>query len=381
MNTMEKLSRYSLDRPAELRRLKKEGTKVVGYFVGDFVPEELIYASGAVPVCLVHGGDPESVELAHSVTTRFLCPFARAQIGQRLLQEQQYYQLVDILIGTITCQQLRRVVDLWNHFTDVPVFRLGVPLKTDKYGLEYYLDTLRRLKHRLEELTGSQIKEQKLKEAIALYNRMRELLKKISLLRKRSQPPINTLEFIKLNHVSFLVDPNLMVEALESLYQELSRKEDVSPHKDRLRLLLTGPNIALGDYKVLDLVHEAGASVVIEEICEGVRYYWENVEPSDDLLNTLAHRYLMKRTPCAFMRLAFKRRLDFIRKLAEDFHVDGVLWYQLKYCETWDIEYHFFSKKLKEIGLPMLQLESEYDVSDRGQLKTRIEAFLEMIRQ
>ena len=381
MQAKEQISSHLRDRPAQLRQLKEKGSKIVGYFVGDYVPEELIYASGAVPICLCHGGDPMPANAALSATTRFLCPFARAQYGERLLGEQAYYGLIDMLVVPITCQHLRRAGDLWDYYTDVKVFRLGIPHEYDsEHGLQYYTDMSRRLKSSLEELTGKPIKEEALREAIDLYNKMRGLLRDISLTKKEPNPPISALNFIRLNHASLYADPRFMVDVLGSLYQEIRDKGAENAKPDAPRLLLVSPNIAFGDYKILELVSEAGGMIVAEEVCEGVRFYWQNVAGNGDLVKALATRYLRERLPCAFMRNSARKRLDFITGLAREFNVAGIIWYQLLYCDTYDIESFYFAQELEKIGLPMLKLESEYDILDRGSLRTRIETFVETLK-
>ena len=381
MQAMEQITSHLRERPAQLRQLKEKGGKVVGYFVGDYVPEELIYASGAVPICLCHGGDPMPANAALSATTRFLCPFARAQYGEKLLREQPYYQLIDMLVVPITCQHLRRAGDLWDYYTDVPVFRLGIPHEYDSEdGLNYYTDMSRRLRSSLEEFTGKPITDGALKETIDLYNKMRSLLTEISLARKEPNPPISTLDFIRLNHASLYADPRFMVDVLDSLSQEIRAKGGKGAVPDAPRLLLVGPNIAFGDYKILELVNEAGGTIVAEEICEGVRFYWENVQGNGDLVEALARRYLRERLPCAFMRRSAEKRLDFIAGLAKEFNVAGIIWYQLLYCDTYDIESYYFVQQMEKLGFPVLKLESDYDILDRGPLRTRIEAFIETLK-
>lgn len=381
MEQMEKLAAHLLNRPAELRKAKEAGVKIIGYFPGEYVPEEIIYASGAVPLCLIHGGDPVAVNAALSLTTRYFCPFARAQFGERLLKEKPYYNMLDLLVAPITCQHLRRTADLWEYYTEADIFRLGLPHEDNtEQGLKYYAAMLELLKERLEGLTGNKIVDEKLREAIDLYNRMRELLKEISLMRKASIPPLSSLNFAKLNHASFYLDPAFMVELLTSVCTNLKQQRGEVPDGEAPRLILTGPNLAYGDYKIPELIEEVGGMVVAEEFCEGIRYYWENVEASGNLIQSLAVRYLEKRLPCAFMRPVAEERTDFLTQLAREFDAAGFIWYQLKYCETYDIEYYFFAQKMKEIGIPVLRLESEYDIADRGPLKTRIEAFIESLK-
>jgi benzoyl-CoA reductase/2-hydroxyglutaryl-CoA dehydratase subunit BcrC/BadD/HgdB len=374
-----KLKEHLLNRPAELKKMQSRGGKVVAYFPGEYVPEEIIHAAGGAPVCFIHGGDPESVEAAHTGITRFVCPFSKAQIGYRFIGEQLYYEIFDLLIAPITCQHLRRVADMYNYYTDVDVFRLGIPFEynTD-HALRYYTEGLKSMATRLEEQTGNTITDSSLQESVRLYNKMRGWLKEIALMRKANSS-ISALDFARLNHASYHADPVLMVEILESVCQDLKRFE--APVTKGPRLLIAGPNLALGDYKVLELIEEAGGQVVTEQMDEGMRFFWENVESNGDIWESLARRYLQKKLPCAYMVRAYRDRLDFLMKMARDFSVDGVVWYQLKYCETAAVDSFYFSQKFKEAGIPMLKLESEYDVSDRGPIKTRISAFIETLER
>ncbi len=382
MQLMEKLAAHLEKRPAELRSLKEKGRKVVGYFPGDYVPEELVHAAGAIPLCLCHGGDPRPVGAALSITTRFICPFARALVGDRLLGEQPFYNLVDMLVAPVTCQHLRRAADLWQHLSGLPVFRLGVPLEPDdEQGMEYYRQRLEVLKGRLETLTGMPVTDESLRKEIEASNTLRGLLRRISLLRKASPPAISTLDFIKLNHASFYADRDFMIELLSSLSVELENRTAKDSGDGQVRLLITGPNIAFGDYKVLEIAGELGAQVVAEEFFEGVRYYWSDVARDGPPMQALADKYLANRPPAGVMPAAAPRRHEDIAKLARDFNVNGVFWYQLLFCETYDIESYYFTHKMKQLGIPVLKLQSDYDVLDRGSIKTRMEAFTEMLRK
>jgi benzoyl-CoA reductase/2-hydroxyglutaryl-CoA dehydratase subunit BcrC/BadD/HgdB len=369
------------NRPAQLREAQKKGAKIVGFFPGNYVPEEIIYASGAIPICLVHGGSPEPVDAALAEVPDVICPFVRAQIGERLLKTNPYYSMIDMLVAPITCQHLKKAAEVWEYHGDTELFKLGVPHQNDaEFGLEYYTDRLKVLKDRLQILTGSEITDEKLGEAIDLYNRMRSLLREINLLRRKAPPPISSLEFVKLNHASFYADPAFFVDVLDSVYRELQEKQAVAK-ADAPRLLLLGPNMADGDYKVLELVEAAGGEIVTEELCEGMRYYWHDIENKGDLWSSLARAYLVDRIPCAFMRRSAKKRLDFVLKLVQDFAVSGIIWYELLQCEVYDSESYYFAQRMWERNIPMLILESGYGTSDIGQLRIRIEAFIEQIRR
>ncbi len=377
---IESLDKHLKDRPTQLMEAKEKGVKVVGYFPGNYVPEELIYASGGIPLCLVHGGNLQSADAALAVVPQVICPFARTQIGERLLQRNPYYRMIDMLIAPVTCQHLRKVAEIWEYRNELEIFKLGVPQQYgNDFEVEYYKNRLTALKDRLQALTKTEITDEKLSDAIQLYNRMRELLKKISLTRQTDPPGLSSLEFIKLHHASYYADPVFMVEVLESVYREIKDKQP-AVKTNTPRILLLGPNIGYGDYTVPEMVQSAGGEIVIEEICEGVRYYWNDIDTQDDLFQALTKGYLIDRLPCAFMRNSAKKRLDFTMKLIKDFDVSGVIWYELLCCETYDSEAYYFAEKLGELNIPFLILESDYSTAVTGQLKTRITAFIEILK-
>jgi benzoyl-CoA reductase/2-hydroxyglutaryl-CoA dehydratase subunit BcrC/BadD/HgdB len=203
----------------------------------------------------------------------------------------------------------------------------------------------------------------------------------ISQLRRASSSLISSLEFVKLNHASLYADPIFMLDALEQIYLELKGKNThVKVNNYVPRILLLGPNLSYGDYSVLEMVQEAGGNIVIEEISEGIRYYWNKIEKGDNIFNSLARGYLVDRVPGAFMSNSAGKRLDFTLKLIKDFNIAGVIWYELLCCETYDSESYLFAQKLKELKIPLLIIETDYSTSHGGQLKTRIEAFSEVLK-
>lgn len=375
----EELNLHLKNRPTQLREAKKKGAKVVGYFPGNYVPEEMIYASGAVPICLAAVSARHSNAALNEVPD-IICPFARAQIGQKLLGTDEYYAITDLVIAPLVCVHMKETAEIWEYYGGTEIFKLGVPHQYDSdFGLTYYIDRLQVLKDRLQDLTGNSITDDKLAGAIDLYNRIRTSLRNIASLRRNPHPPINAIEFVKLNHASFFADPSFYAEVLERLYERLKMKQQ--PDDIGLpRLLLVGPNVSCGDYSILELVESAGGSIVTEEIFEGVKHYFRNIKKDDDLVKSLAIGYLRDRVPSALMRSSAAIRFAYVMKLIKEYDVQGVIWYQLANCEVYDTESYFFAQKIKEHNIPIIVLESDYEVAGLRQLRLRIEAFLEQIK-
>jgi benzoyl-CoA reductase/2-hydroxyglutaryl-CoA dehydratase subunit BcrC/BadD/HgdB len=381
------------------RRVKLERSdeaKVVGFFPGPFVPEELIYAAGALPVCLAYGGNAQVAEHALSLLPPVICPFARAQVGEMLLKTSPAYQAIDMLIVPSTCQHLRKTGDLWEYYEPTDVFKLGVPYDPDEsLSFTYYRNRLADLRARLEGLTGRAMADAAIFDAIAVYDRLRHTLRAISLTRLSEPPAISGLEFMRLSHASLSGDPVSAAAALETVHSELLAAEAatqvVAPPAAKPRLMLIAPNVAIGDYGILEMVESAGATIVIEDVFEGMldcRYdtpakgtsgtggAFADVDP----LDALARARLVGRVPAAFMRSSTAPRLEYVSRLIRDFRVQGVIWYELLGCEFYDQDAFFFENRLREMGIPMLVIESNYDDVRSGSVRTRLDAFLEVVQ-
>ena len=374
------ITRYLDERPRQLQELKQKGTKVIGYLPGNYIPEELIYAGGAVPVCLISGGDRLPLQAAQSIIPGVFCPFSRAQLGEMILKRKPYYQLVDMVVCPITCQHLKKVAEIWEYRGNIEVFKLGIPHQhNNEFEIEYFTERLRVLRNRLQAYTGQEISEDRLRNAIKLYNKMKYLLSQIGSLRRVDPPPLGSREFVLLNHASYYADPAFMIKTLENIYAELKEKTH-SKEIGKPRIMLIGPNIADGDYEVFNLIEEAGGTVVTEEVFEGMRDCRMMVEEEGDPIGALASAYLNNRIPPAFMRYSTGKRFNNVLKMISEYNIKGIIWYELLCCETYDVESYYFAQKLKERGIPVLVLESEYGSFNTGQTRTRIQAFIELLK-
>lgn len=377
MKTMNSISTYLDERVSELIRLKKEGKKIVGYIPAGFVPEELIWAGGAIPVALNRGGDHEAVLKSIEFMPRVYDTYSRCQIGYWALGE-PLYQIGDLMVVPCIDKNIQAIGDCWEMWTNTRLFRLGVPRNnTTEHAFRYYLAVLRLLKGEIEKLTGNPITEARLREEIETANRMRFLLRQISETRKSEAPPIRGSDFIRLHHVSFLADRNFMVRHLESLSQELKGKAgNRGP-----RVFLIGSSIAEGDYKIYDLLESAGADVVMEDFSEGMRPYWQEVESGGDSIQALADAYFRKRSPLPACFRPSRGRLSILLKLAKEYKVNGIVWYTMLYHESHEIEGIHFGHLAEKEGFHFLRVTSDYDKAEYDMLRTRIEAFVESIKE
>jgi benzoyl-CoA reductase/2-hydroxyglutaryl-CoA dehydratase subunit BcrC/BadD/HgdB len=376
MKSMQALQEHLRERPLELDNLRRQGVKLIGHLPGDYLPEELIYAAGAIPVGLLRGGSSEPIAASMAYVPRFLDTFCRSQIGHRMTGDDPLYQMIDLLVVPVTDNNIRAVADAWNFYTDTETFKFGVPHDKEKDAFDYYLEGLHLLTDKLEQVTGNKIADDALREAILASNRTWQALDKLSLLRKSPRPGLDASDFLWMNHATFWGDRSTVVELLEAAHEELKDTEGPTP---KARLLLIGSSLAMGDYKILELVQQAGGAVVMEEFAEGVHHYWERINPDGDPMEALADRYFRRRVPPAWSRPT-SERVSFVRQVVQDRAIDAVVWYELLYRDGYDIHSFYFEKMLEqEMGLKMLKVVSDYDTAEIGPLRTRVEAFIEMI--
>ncbi|SNQ61014.1 conserved hypothetical protein [Candidatus Methanoperedens nitroreducens] len=215
-------------------------------------------------------------------------------------------------------------------------------------------------------------------------NRKRDILQKLYNTRKANPPPISGKDVLLIMQLAFFDEVDRFVEKTGELINELEdrikRKEGVVS-RDAPRLLVSGTPMTVPNWKLHDIIEKSGAIVVSEESCTGTRYFSQLVEPDSGSVNTqlknLAGRYL--HINCACFTPNAERPEDVVR-LAKEYKADGVVYYVLQFCHEFNIEFAKVERALKEEGIPVIKIETDYSQSDTGQLKTRLEAFIEILR-
>ena len=325
-----------------------------------------------------------SVPDAETVLPRNLCPLIKSFYGFKLNRTCPYFQSSDLVVGETTCDGKKKVYELLKDL--VPTYVLEVPHKPDtQRGKEFWFKELEAFKTELEKLTGNKITAEKLKAAIELINGKRRALKRLSDLRAASPSPISGLDGLLIDQISFMDDVRRFTSKVNELCDELEQRvkggEGVAA-ADAPRILISGSPMAVPNWKVHSIAQGLGATVVAEESCVGTRYFTDLVKPKGeslhDLLWAIDEKY--SKIPCACFT-PNDRRLDSITALAKQFKANGVIYYTLQNCHDYNVEGVKVERALKAQGLPMLKIETDYTMGDSEQIKTRIQAFMEIIQE
>jgi benzoyl-CoA reductase/2-hydroxyglutaryl-CoA dehydratase subunit BcrC/BadD/HgdB len=367
-------------RVEELARHRSESGKVVGTFCV-FVPDEVILAAKAVGVGLC-GGSQFWIPDGETVVPRNLCPLIKAVVGAKVSGTCPYFQSCDLLVGETTCDGKKKAWEILNEYT--PVHVMDLPQMKREKDVNHWEEEIRAFMDKVEELTGNEITAAALKDAIKLVNRKRAALSRLYAARKASPVPISGKDALLVTQIAFYDDPERFISNVEELCDELETriKEGKGVFSaETPRLMVAGTPMAIPNWKLHHVIETNGAAIVCEETCTGTRYFEnlvsEQPEDLDGMLKALADRYMKINCACFTPN---EGRVDDILRLAKEYNVDGVVYYNLQFCHTYNVEYVKIEKALKEAGIPVIMIETDYSEQDVEQIKTRLEAFLEIIK-
>jgi benzoyl-CoA reductase subunit C len=347
---------------------KAHNGKVIGFRCIS-VPEEIIWAAGMLPFPLY--GTQEAVRLADSYFQPCTCEFVRNIFDLALDKKLSF---LDGLVLSNTCDIMKRFYDLWNTYIDAPdAYFINNPQKLmQDANRDYHVEEFNLFKKWIEAVSGATVTDKKLNEAITLYNETRSLLKEIALLRKSDPPLLTGTEAFIISMGATILPKNAANPLLREVLAEI--KERQAPDVFGARILVTGTIIDSPD--LIEMIEEVDGVVVADDLCTSMRYYWNQVEESPDPIHAL-YTYMNKRPYCACMH-PMGARFDYILDLAHEFKADAVIQFNLKNCQPFLFDAPLLKKELESMGLPISILDVGHDRSGYGQLRTRIQAFIEM---
>ncbi len=354
----------------EVEKWKGQGGRAVGYFCST-MPVEVITAAGLLPFRLRATGST-GTELSDAFFSSLNCSFPRHAFNMALKGE---YDFLDGLVMFNSCDHIRRVYDHWTRQLKTPFVRiLSLPKKAGELQVEWFRSELAVLKEDMQEFYKVEITDEELNRAIKLHNETRRLLRSMYELRKNEEPAVTGAEALTVTAAGAAMPVETYKHLLEEFMNDISKRSGHTGH--RARLMLLGGE--LDNPEFVRVIEEQGGLVVTDSLCFGSRVFWEEVEEdSDDPLTALARYYVAERPPCARVFTEYDKRIDYIRKMLKDFNVDGAIFERLVFCEMWGFEQYSLVNDFKEWDFPLLCIDREYILSGTGQVKTRVQAFLE----
>jgi predicted CoA-substrate-specific enzyme activase len=361
---------------AEREIVERKDIKKVGYLC-NYTPVELLSASGAAHVRLLKCGEPEVVSKGEHITKSVFCDFTKSVLGH-FAEKDPLHASLDEVVTFYTCDSMKATSEAIDRFF-VKSRGYVVPRNGGREaGRKFFRQEILNFRQDLEKLTGKEVGDDDISEQIRLYNHVRRLIRDISALRKRDNPPLSGRDFLEITRAFHSLDPEEQIVLLEDVYARLANVPDEGDRP--LRLMMAGGIVAVGDRRILDLVEdEIGARVVVEDHCSGLSPFIHDTDEQIDPWQALANAYL-DQSPCA-RQVPLEKRLDLSARLAQEYRVDGVIYSYLKFCPCYGMTKAAFMRRFQDLEIPVLELGSDYSRGDTGQIKTRLEAFVEVLHE
>lgn len=363
----------------KIKEASEAGKKIVGMYCV-FSPQEIAIAADAIAVTLC-GTKQEPIEDAEKELPRNLCPLIKSSYGFAITDKCPYFYFSDVLLAETTCDGKKKMYELMAKLKPMHIMNLPQTAQGEA-ALESWKKEMVSTKEFIEKQFDIEITEEKLRDAIKLLNRERKVMRRLHQLNAHKPAPMTGMDMMLAQWLKgFNVDREAGIELIEKLIEEVEDQIEKGIYafdEKAPRILLTGCPTGSGSEKVIKIIEESGASVVALENCTGYKGLDVLVDEDKDPITALAEKYLS--TPCSCMSNNLGR-LDLIERLAMEYQVDGVVDLTWQACHTYNIESFTVKNFVKdELNLPFLQVETDYSDSDVGQIKVRVEAFLEGIK-
>jgi bcr-type benzoyl-CoA reductase subunit C len=374
------IEKYYKDYGVRAKELKKEGKKMIGY-VCSFVPLEIITAAGCIPF-RVRGNIHEPITKGDTLLETIVCPYYRSCFD---LSAKQKYDFLSGMVIPHGCDSMVRSYSAWSYSLPYPYFHfVNIPSVCVESSFEFFGAELNAFRKSIEKFVGKAITDDDLARAIRVHNENREKVRALYEFRKADPPLISGTELTMM----LTVGSSLPIWEANTLFDqvlaEIHRREK-SQLKKGPRLLMDGA--CIDNIELIKLVEELGGNVVADTICNGARDYFPRTDEGGNPIDALAHRYLDKincpktyrENKAGTFEGDMASRFGDIGTYAKEFKANGAILYVYKYCDPFGFEVPARKAYYQSINIPLLHLEDIYSAGTMGQLRTRIQAFLEMI--
>ena len=325
-----------------------------------------------------------SMDIATYYMSSFLCGYSKAILERGI---EGGYNFLSALIGSETCSEMNRTYEHFELLNLVPNDKFFVtfvdsPFKIEKHTVKHYANQLRvKVLDKLQEVYGIDTSDEALRKAVEEHNEICRLITEIGEYRKEENPRITGYEFHVLCVATYCCPKYLILDKLRETAEELKTREHDAKKNYRAKIVVVGSEMDDPDFT--KLIEDSGALVVADRFCFGSLPGREEIilNDEDDVLTQIALHY-MKTSQCPryMSHEKVQGRRDYVKELVDKYHADGVMYEQIKFCEYWGYERALASYVMSgDYGVPTSAVDRQYTASAAGQLRTRVQAFVESL--
>ena len=382
LSTLEKIRDAVIQRPDILESEKNNGKIVVGWF-GYFIPEEIIHALGMIPVRLGRGGDERLVELGARYISSQNCAFIRASMGMFADDSDPYLRNADVVAFDNACMQIFRLGEVSKYYFKKKTQFIGVPRSPYSVAShKYFRHEFENFTRNLELLAQRKLDPLDLADSVDLFQNIRDVTKKIVQSLLISNFPLSWKEVTEVIHAGYYLDKGDYLSLLQELLSEIeSSTKNTAQKTQEIRIILSGSVVAPGDHKIVDLIEQMKGTIVRDDL-------WSGLNPSLQMhiehpsVSSIADAYLSRiphyTLPC--IEKDDDIRFEHLKSTVLETRAQGVIYHTIRYCDSATFKTTGLKNRLRNVGIPLLEIHTEYSDSDVEAIRTRVEAFFEILK-
>lgn len=359
-----------------------DSNKAIGYTCYH-IPEVLLNVDNCFSVRL-RAPRTGSMDIATYYMSSYLCGFSKAILERAI---EGGYNFLSALMGSESCSEMNRAYEHFELLNLVEndkffVSIADIPFKIEPHTVKHYANQMRiKVLDRLKEVYGTDTSDDALRKAVEEHNEVCRLITEIGEYRKEENPRITGYEFHILNLITYCCPKYLIIDKLRETAEELKTRVPDEKRSYRAKIVVVGSEMDDPDFT--KLIEESGALVVADRYCFGSLPGREEIilNDTDDVLEQIVLHY-MKTCQCPryMSREKVHGRRDYVKRLVEEYKADGVIYEQIKFCEFWGYERALASHIItNDFGIPSVTVDRQYTASASGQLRTRVQAFVESL--
>lgn len=365
-----------------VQKAKADGKLALGYTCYH-VPEVLLNCGDCFSVRL-RAPRTGSLDIATYYMSNFLCGYSKAILERGI---EGGYNFLNALLGSETCSEMNRAIE---HFELLKLVEdknffvsfMDVPFKIEPHTVKHYVkQATNKVIKPLRERFHVDFSDESLIKAVEEHNEVCRLMTEIGDYRKEENPRITGYEYHILNLVTYCCPKYLILDKLRETAEELKTREPDAKKNYRAKIVVVGSE--MDDPEFTKLIEESGALVVADRYCFGALPGRQEIklDKNRDILTQICEHYMRtSQCPRYMSHEKVQGRRDYVNELVQEYHADGVLYEQLKFCEYWGYERALASKIMSEdYNVPSASVDRQYTASSSGQLRTRVQAFVESL--
>ncbi len=355
--------------PSIRKWIKDNGKKAIGSTFAD-VPEEVICAFGFLPVTIM--GTNKPLKKAPSHLPDNACSLARSNLELVLSYEGDIF---DGFVLPQVCDTTQHLSDIWRiNFPDKYVESYLAPRQADRPSARYWVkEEIERIISSLSNWSGKKIVEDDLWGAIKIHNENKILLKEIYDIKRNNPSALTNKEFFALMKLSQQVDKTELNQSLKKIRDGLQSGKD-NGYTD---VILVG--ITCDPPEIYDLFDEIKLNIVGDTLLVGTRYIQGIVSPNGNPIDALTERHF-KRGFFSPIHDNVYKNFEEVKALYKETKAKAIIYVHIEFCESQEYDLPDLKRMIKNEGILMHTLDTEYQTLSLSHVRTRLQAFFESLK-